>query len=103
MASNDPEYWRQYQIKYRDKKRAALYSYLLLHPCVDCGETDPVVLEFDHLPEFEKVREIGKMITGGTWSWATILKEIEKCEVVCANDHRRRTSSRAGFYKDTQK
>lgn len=97
---NDPEYWRNYQIAYRNKKRKLVYEYLLEHPCVDCGEGDPVVLEFDHLPEFEKSREIGRMIGSGTWSWKAIEKEIQKCEVVCANCHKRRTSRRGNFFKE---
>lgn len=69
-----------------------LIHYFEDHPCVDCGETDPVVLEFDHLG--------GKAFTISTElayrSWETILAEIEKCQVVCANCHRRRTALRSG-------
>jgi hypothetical protein len=67
-------------------------EYFASHPCADCGEVDPIVLEFDHLG--------GKLFDIGTalpcQSWASILAEIEKCEVVCANCHRRRTKRRQG-------
>ena len=69
-----------------------LLDFFVLHPCVDCGETDPVVLEFDHLRD--KQFEISAMLTYRRWE--AVLAEIEKCEVVCANCHRRRTSSRCG-------
>ena len=62
------------------------------HPCVDCGEGDPVVLEFDHLGD--KSFSIGAKLVH--FAWQTILEEIEKCEVVCANCHRRRTARRRG-------
>lgn len=72
-----------------------LLDHLSAHPCVDCGETDPTVLEFDHLrdKEFD--------ISRGYYSrrWETVLPEIAKCEVVCANCHRRRTYRRAGTLK----
>lgn len=56
---------------------------------MDCGETDIVVLDFDH--QGDKVAEINVMIDAGL-AWRTILAEIAKCEVVCSNDHRRRTA-----------
>src|SRR5687767_939420 len=69
---------------------AYLLEYFVLHPCIDCGETDPVVLEFDHLGE--KRFNISKGLQNR--SWESVLAEIEKCEVVCANCHRRRTYHR---------
>ena len=72
-----------------------LHAYLLDHPCVDCGETDIIVLEFDHMDPSKKTIAIGQMI--GRRSWSTIRKEIEKCSVRCANCHRRRTATQQGW------
>ena len=46
-----------------------------------------MVLEFDHLRD--KRFNIGAALPYR--NWAELLAEIEKCEVVCANCHRRRT------------
>lgn len=73
--------------------KQTLYEYLLEHPCVDCGETDPVVLEFDHV-RGEKLADITRM---GDRSGAAIQAEIAKCEVRCANCHRRKHF--AGSYR----
>lgn len=72
-----------------------LLQYLELHPCIDCGESDPIVLEFDHIRD--KYIEISKMITNN-YNWEKIEKEISKCEVRCANCHKRKTHK--GCYKD---
>ena len=69
-----------------------LIEYFASHPCVDCGEADPVVLEFDHLAD--KEFDIGQALPYRRWQ--SILDEIEKCEVVCRNCHRRRESRRMG-------
>ena len=82
----------------RNRERLALERTLFLieyfkeHPCTDCGERDPVVLEFDHLRD--KEFDIGQALH--TYAWPKVLAEIEKCEVVCANCHRRRTATRRG-------
>ena len=59
--------------------------------CIDCGEKNHIVLDFDHLSN--KKYNISRMIHDG-FSWKAIAKEIEKCEVVCANCHRIRTHIR---------
>ena len=67
-------------------------EFLSTHPCVDCGEKDPVVLEFDHVSGEKKFA-----ISARRWSptkWDTIQEEIAKCEVRCANCHRRKTAQR---------
>jgi hypothetical protein len=53
---------------------------------------DPVVLEFDHLRD--KLFDIGQSLPYRNWQ--TILDEIAKCDVLCANCHRRRTAKRRG-------
>lgn len=59
--------------------------------CVDCAENNHIVLDFDHIKD--KKYNISRMVHDG-FSWKAILKEIQKCEVVCANCHRIRTYSR---------
>jgi hypothetical protein len=83
---------RRNQETRRAAARALIRAYLLLHPCVDCGETDVVVLEFDHV-RGTKVRDVSQMVRDGV-NWAKIEEEIAKCEVRCANCHRRATVAR---------
>jgi hypothetical protein len=76
------------------RDRRFLREYLESHPCVDCGEADTRVLDFDHVGD--KTLAICEMALRG----APIPKleaEIAQCEVVCANCHRRRTATRAGW------
>lgn len=70
--------------------------YLLDHPCLDCGETDIIVLEPDHLRD--KKYNISRMISSG-YPWASVLKELEKCEIVCRNCHVRREHVRQDGFK----
>jgi len=63
-------------------------------PCVDCGgRFPPYVMQFDHLPGFEKVASISNLVKNMA-SRVRILAEIEKCELVCANCHAMRTRAR---------
>ena len=76
--------------------RLKIVEYLRAHPCVDRGETDPVVLQFDHV-RGEKAANVGTLVTDGA-AWERIAAEIEKCEVRCANCHWRRTAEQFDWY-----
>lgn len=81
---------------YLDTRRRK-WEYLMAHPCVDCGETDPVVLEFAH--NRDKEASIIALMRRHA-SWEVIAKEIEKCDVRCANCHRRRTARERLYYRE---
>lgn len=96
----NPEYYKQKSgirnRRLREEHQIKICQYLLEHPCVDCGESDIIVLDFDHVIGI-KEENIAKML--GNYSWDKILEEMAKCEVRCANCHRRKTASRAQQYK----
>ena len=73
-----------------------IFDYYKTHQCIDCGENNPIVLEFDHRDGVEKIDNISRLIDR---SWDTIKKEIDKCDVRCANCHRIRTAKQQGWYK----
>lgn len=79
------------------ERQRALLRYIqdikVARGCADCGyRENPVALDFDHLPGHRKEFRIATMASG--WSKAKIDAEIAKCDVVCANCHRIRTSER---------
>lgn len=86
---------RAKNLETRDAVRKFLFGYVTTHPCVDCGEADPIVLEFDHRGDDVKVFDVGDAIRRG-YSLNSVKAEVEKCDVRCANCHRRITYKRAG-------
>ena len=63
-----------------------------LSHCVDCGNDNDIVLEFDHV-RGEKRGNVSDM-SHQSFSIKTIKLEIEKCEIRCANCHRIATYER---------
>ena len=85
------------QKKYRVKIREQMYEFLSDKFCIDCGESDPIVLDFDHRDPNEKTRSIAKFLSGHN-SWKSILTEINKCDIRCANCHRRKSHKQFSYY-----
>ena len=88
---------RTREVLVTEDNQRKLVAYFSCHPCVDCGQTDIRVLEFDHV-RGKKSSDISKMMGIGC-SWSTIEAEIAKCEVRCANCHRIKTNERSGGWR----
>lgn len=89
----------EHKAKQKDLLREALLDYLLKNPCVDCGEKDVVVLDFDHRDPGEKSFAVSDAIRRG-YSMRRVLAEVRKCDVRCANCHRRRTARQFGWWSE---
>ena len=72
--------------KQNHKNRKYIAFIKSLSECVDCGEDNTIVLEFDHVRGVKK-NNVSDM-ANQSYSFRTIQKEIDKCEVRCANCHR---------------
>ena len=84
----------------RTENRHLLRAYLRSHPCVTCGENDIVTLQFDHRDRATKRQDVGILVIAKPWS--VVCAEIEKCDVRCANCHRRRTALQLGWHGTTR-
>lgn len=88
------------QMEHRKKTKERYYLWLIAyfreHPCVDCEEADPLVLDFDHIDPSTKIDSVSSMINKGR-TWDVIEAEVEKCEVRCSNCHRRKTAKERNY------
>jgi hypothetical protein len=80
----------------RERNVAHVRAVLEESRCVDCGESDLAVLEFDHVG-FK--RDNVCRLMWNACSIAVLDTEMAACEVRCANCHRRRTAERGGHYR----
>ncbi len=88
---------KRHNADYNGANLQRLVDYLLHHPCVDCGESDILVLQFDHRDRAAKTRAVSNLLRYS--GWAAIAAEIAKCDVRCANCHQRRTAKQFGWRK----
>jgi hypothetical protein len=84
----------------RKKKAKRLHleqflKWLSEHPCIDCGETEPILLDCDHVRGTKKFN-IGFMVSN-LMPWEKIEKELDKCVVRCIVCHRRKTAVEQGW------
>jgi transposase len=77
----------------RTLSKRKLWEYKEALGCKDCKEMYPhYMLDFDHLPGFEKIGSPTELVH--SYSWEKAKQELAKCEVVCGNCHKIRTWQR---------
>lgn len=79
-----------------DFVRFKILEFLKKNPCIICGETNLMVLDFDHLGN--KTKNVCDFIQNNS-SWEIVKKEIDKCQVLCSNCHRIKTHTDLKSYK----
>lgn len=79
-----PEIHRAQQT--RRQKRVKDWLYDMKKPCIICGESEPVCIDFHHKDPNEKEFTIGKHQSRSK-EW--LIKEINKCVCLCSNCHRK--------------
>jgi hypothetical protein len=88
-------------LRRRAQLRAWVNDYKNERGCADCGESDPACLDLHHREGAEKEMEITEMVTYG-YSKENLRAEIEQCDVLCANCHRREHfDPPASYHEDT--
>ena len=73
------------------RKRATMVwfrEYKATLKCMKCGENHPACLDFHHKDPSEKDMALQKIMVSGR-SKKRIMEEINKCDVLCANCHRK--------------
>ena len=97
---------KSYYLKKTQKRNSKIKSevhdylkqYFLKNPCIDCGESDITVLEFDHTGKIPKFKAVSSLMRYG-FPLSKIKEEINRCEVRCANCHRRKTAKEFKWFK----
>ena len=86
--------------KAKADKRVALHEWIIKYkldnPCVDCGETRPPTLHFDHIDRSDKIMEVSKMV-GQVRPLEMVIAEVAKCDVRCVDCHKIKTGDELGW------
>jgi len=74
-------------------------QYLKKQQCIDCNESNHVVLTHDHRDPAIKTECVSIMVQRSN-GWKNIQAEIAKCDVVCFNCHAIRTAKTQKWYEN---
>ena len=84
----NPEKRRQIVTNQRRRKKAIVDEVRAKSSCKECGESHPACLDFHHRDPSQKEHVVALMGSRGL-SPDKIFEELAKCDVLCANCHRK--------------
>lgn len=91
MPTSRTAYFREYQKRRYAAQRAKAVAYLG-GKCVDCGSSEQ--LQIDHIDRKQKKHGFGGEFN---LSWGRLLKEVQKCQLLCKPCHEFKTIHDLGF------
>ena len=97
------EYYRQRVERLREEKATVKDTLIFQYggiPCLECnGIFEWCAMDFDHRPDETKEFNISRMNSNKATArnMNKIMKEIDKCDLICSNCHRVRTQLRKSF------
>ena len=84
------------RINSKQNSKNIIYKHLINNPCINCGETDPIILQFHHV-KGKKIFAIANAIRLGI-NIENLKNEISKCEILCSNCHLKKTAQKNGYW-----
>lgn len=102
-VKNHVEKSREYKRKYKNKNKQISKEYIRnLKISCSCGENEYIALDFHHIKESEKEYHIHTLIHHG-YTLEKIKEELDKCEIICANCHRKKHFLKYSKYYNNSK
>ena len=91
--ADNPDYMKKYKKRnyyiVRQIERREWYdNFKKTLKCEICGEDHPATIDFHHKDEKTKTNGITQMLSGN-YSIKRIKEEIDKCQILCSNCHRK--------------
>lgn len=85
---NNTQYYVNRSKKIKKDIKIKFFQYKLTLKCSRCIENDPRCLDFHHRKPEEKFMAVSLLVNRGA-TWKRIMLEVEKCDVLCSNCHRK--------------
>ena len=94
MPYKNPDHWNEYNRRRYSDNKAEFAGLKESLPCTDCqGYFPHYIMEYDHA-RGDKKYNVATIVGSRGIGAPSVIAEMAKCDLVCANCHKTRTFSR---------